>query len=417
MENKAIELLEAGQVDEALILLKQMEESEDLLEQYVAKDIYYQFGFYDEGIQHVSNMLKFAPNDGELLVALAAMYIDIEEDGQAIELLLEVQDDDPFYLSSLLMLADLYFVQGLFEVSEVKLFDAKKIDPDEILIDFALAELFFSTGEYHRAIPFYEKVNEKEDVIDHISITERLAECYGTLGRYEEAFSLYEKIESNDPNILFKHGYMAKQVGRNQIAIQKWEALLDLDPAYFSVYPELATVYEDENNTEDALRILQLSLTQNTFNKEVYLKMARLYYKQQGIGDAIAYAKEAIALDYDYKEAILFLVKLYEIQDEDEAIIELLLEVKATESEDGDYDWELAKAYERSEMYKEANLHFDKAYDTLQYQADFLLEYGQFLVEEGKIEQALNVLKQYIILEPEDEETIRFIDRISFSNE
>src|SRR5690625_3949246 len=243
MENKVIDLLESGQVEEALILLKQMKESEDLLEQYVAKDIYYQFGFYDEGIQHVSNMLKFAPNDGELLVALAAMYIDIEEDGKAIELLSEIQEDDPFYLSSLLMLADLYFVQGLFEVSEVKLFDAKKIEPNEILIDFALGELFFSTGEYHRAIPFYEKVSKVEDVIDHISIIERLAECYGTLGKYEEAFALYEKIESTDPNILFKHGYMAKQVGRNQIAIQKWEALLDIDPAYFSVYNELASVY------------------------------------------------------------------------------------------------------------------------------------------------------------------------------
>src|SRR5699024_2174641 len=132
------------------------------------------FGFYDEGIAHVKNMLKFAPNDGELLAALAAMYIDLEEDDEAIELLLAIEEEDPFHLSALLMLADLYYVQGLFEVSETKLFAAKELAPEEIIIDFALGELFFSIGEYHRAIPFYEKINKETDEMDNISIVERL---------------------------------------------------------------------------------------------------------------------------------------------------------------------------------------------------------------------------------------------------
>src|SRR5699024_11877433 len=75
-----------------------------------------------------------------------------------IELLTSISEDDPAYLQALLQLADLYQSEGLFEVAESKLLEAKNIQPDEPIIDFALGEFFFSTGEYQRAIIHYEKL-------------------------------------------------------------------------------------------------------------------------------------------------------------------------------------------------------------------------------------------------------------------
>jgi len=155
---QAVALLEVGQVEEAMNILKKIEKDDDLLAKYEAKDVYYQFGFYEEGIALITDMLKEAPEDGELLVSLSSMYIDIERDEEAIDLLSDVEEEDPYYLASLLMLADLYQMQGLFEVAEAKLFTAKDHAPDELIIDMALAELMFSIGQFHRAIPFYEKV-------------------------------------------------------------------------------------------------------------------------------------------------------------------------------------------------------------------------------------------------------------------
>lgn len=409
---QAVELLEAGQIDEAFILLEQIEQSNDLLAHYDVKDIYYQFGFYEQGISHVKNMLKRAPKDGELLVSLAAMYIDIEEDSEAIDSLLQVDENDPYYLSSLLMLADLYYVQGLFEVSEAKLFDAKKFAPDEVVVDFALAELFFSIGEYHRAIPFYEKISKIHETFDHVSVIERLAECYGTLGKYEEAYALYEKISSDDPNILFKHGYIANQLKQYQTAIQKWEQLLAVDPDYYSVYPELAKAYEVEGNHAEATKILQIGLEHDNFNKEIYLQLARSCEKQQNVEDAIQFAKEAIALDYDYKEAILFLVEMYKQQNDNEAVIDLLQEIIGTNSEDGDYDWELARAYEAMEEYDNAKTFYAKAHESLHNHADFLKEYGYFLVEEGLVKKAVSILNQYLNIVDDDEVTRAFVERL-----
>src|SRR5699024_11450795 len=93
------------------------------------------------------------------------------------------------------MLADLYQMQGLFEVAEAKLFTAKDHAPDELIIDMALAELMFSIGQFHRAIPFYEKVLDNNLQIEGISIKESKDECNGTLGKYEEAIKMYEELE------------------------------------------------------------------------------------------------------------------------------------------------------------------------------------------------------------------------------
>lgn len=414
---EAVALLEVGQVEEALKILAQIEKDEDILAKYEAKDVYYQFGFYEEGIALVKNLLKDAPEDGELLVSLSSMYIDIEEDEEAIDLLSRVDEDDPFYLASLLMLADLYQMQGLFEVAEAKLFTAKEQAPDELIIDMALAELMYSIGQFHRAIPFYEKVLDANLQIDGISITERLAECYGTLGKYEEALTLYEKLEDETPDMLFKHGYIAKQLKRNKIAIQKWEELLAIDPDYFSTYVELAEAYEDEGQFDDALKTLEEGLKHDEFNKELYLKLARVYVKTGSIKEAISYAKEAVALDYDYKEAILLLVNLYEQEDDFEAIVDLLLEIKQTNSEDGDYDFELAKAYEELEEYDVALQSYEKAYLALNYDAEFLKSYGHFLLEDGKREEAIKILNEYLEIEAGDEDTRALVDRISFPND
>src|SRR5699024_9595097 len=123
------------------------------------------------------------------------------------------------------------------------------------------------------------------------------------------------------------------------------------------------------------------------YNKALYLQLARLHYESGNIPQAISFAKEAIALDYDYKEAILLLVQMYQQKDDYEAIVDLITTIKETNSEDGDYDWELAKAYEA------------------------------FIVEEGLRDRAIQELSDYLKIEPEDLDTAEYLDRLSFSND
>src|SRR5699024_12059727 len=67
---------------------------------------------------------------------------------------------------ALLILADLYQVLGMTEVSEAKLKEAARILPDESLIEFALAELYFSINKFDEADRKSTRLNSS-----HVSIS------------------------------------------------------------------------------------------------------------------------------------------------------------------------------------------------------------------------------------------------------
>lgn len=106
-------------------------------------------------------MLDLYPDEGELLVYIAEIYIQLGNDDEALSTLGKIDKDDSSYLQGLLLQADLYESQGLFEVSEQKLLEAEKLEPEEPVIQFALAELYSSIGKFHEAVYKYEQILQK----------------------------------------------------------------------------------------------------------------------------------------------------------------------------------------------------------------------------------------------------------------
>lgn len=414
---KAIELVESGNIEEAIRLIEEIliratdDEKITILEQY------YDWGFIDKGIEILEDLLLLYPNESELHIRLAEMYIEVEEDEKAIELLNNIEKNDPVYLHALLNLADLYQAQGLFEVSEQKLLAAKKSAPSEIVFDFALAELLFSIGEYKRAIPFYETVLREQTTFNAISVEERLAESYALIGNYEKAIGHYEATDSKDPNTLFKYAFTAYQVKKNDLAIQIWSDLIKLDPHYHSAYYELASVMKEEGLLIEALETAEKGLVYDQYNKELFLLASQLQLSLRREKEAIENIHKAIALDSDYKEAVLLLVQLYKENDKSELIIDFIKQIKAEGGTDPLYDWELAKAYEAAEDYQSALESYEKASVHLMHDSEFLKEYGYFLTEEGDFSKATVILTNYLQIEAQDEDVILFLDRLRFQDE
>ncbi|MFP3360311.1 hypothetical protein R0K17_23640, partial [Planococcus sp. SIMBA_143] len=90
------------------------------------------------------------------------------------------------------------------------------------------------------------------------------------------------------------------------------------------------------------------------------------------------------AIDPDYKEGVLFLIELLKNNENFKGIIELVGEIKSTGASDPLYEWELARAYNEEELYKDALNHYKEAYNSLNQDSDFMKEYGYFLTEEGR---------------------------------
>ena len=80
--------------------------------------------------------------------------------------------------------------------------------------------------------------------------------------------------------------------------------------------------------------------------------------------------------------------------------------------EEPQINWDLAKAYEGLEQYNHALKQYRIAYTYFKNHQEFLLEFGQFLVEEGLRGEAVEVYKHLIEMDPSNDEWQELIERL-----
>ncbi|PAD22058.1 tetratricopeptide repeat protein [Terribacillus saccharophilus] len=409
---KAITHMENDQPQEAVDTLEAYLPGANEEEKFTIAELYMQWGMHEEAKAVLLQLEQMFPDEMELKMMLAELFIDLNEDQEAIDKLDQIVEDEDYFVPAQMQLADLYEAQGLFEVAEQKLLAAKRFDPSEPVIDLALGELALSTASYLKAITYYEKVYEKQPVMGDIDIALRLAEAYAATGEFEKALTYYQETDVDDVEQLFSFGFTAFKLSRYDIAISTWEKLLKEEADYLSVYEYLAKAYEEEGLMEKAFETAEKGLSLDEYNQKLYFTAGRLA-RQLGKNDRSYFLiRHAIALDPGYKEAILYLIENFKLDEDHEAIIELLTHILETDEEDAAYRWELARAYNETEIFDEALKAYGEAYTNFKDDSDFLKEYGYFLLEEGRMQEAVEILKEYLRLEPSDIEVEENINRL-----
>lgn len=408
----AIQLMEDNKASEALEHLESILPTANAEERFSIAELYIDWGYVQKAEEILLQLQKEFPDETDITLLLADIYIELENDDQAIYLLNQIEETNEAYIQALMQLADLYQAQGFYEVAEQKLLTAKQLQPNEPIIDFALGELLFSSGDYKKAIIHYQNVLPTSDIAE-ISIYERLGEAYAEVGEYEQALQCYGEVANKNSDTLFKYGFTAYQANRLDIAMKAWENVLEADPYYHVTYYYLAKAYMEEEMIEEAYQTVRKGLEFDEFNKELYYLSGVLAHKRGYDDESEKYIREAISLDPDYKEAIHFLIERLKEADKHSSIIELLMELKNIGSYDGLYEWELARAHNEMESFQNALKHYQEAYNMLYDDSDFLKEYAYFLTEEGDMPTAIKVFETYLNHEPEDTETEEFLSRLN----
>ena len=412
--NKIITMLENGQHNEAIneynVVLTKGQPDEKFL---LAEEMF-QYGFLSESKALVENLLVIYPEEGELLVLLGEILVESGDEEQAILELEKISEHDPSFGQSLLLLADLYQVQGLYEVCERKLQKAKEILPDEVIIDFALGELYSEQGEVKKALISYEAVLKEQHEIAGVSIFQRMAELLSASGEFEEALTFYDKAidDKLEINTLFGYAFTALQAGYNRTSIEKFEELKGLDPEYHSLYLHLAKAYEREEELENSMNIIQEGIRQDEFNKDLFFFGGKIAIKLGKPDLAEQYFREALALDPGFTEAALTLNKLFFQQERYEAVIDLISQLDFVEDEEPQLLWDSALAFDKLEEYSNALDKYESAYTFFKNNEAFLNDYGYFLIEEGKTDLAAEIFKQLQKGDPTNGEYADLLDRL-----
>ncbi|UII54629.1 tetratricopeptide repeat protein [Cytobacillus spongiae] len=413
--NKIVTLLENGEHEEALNHYRQILDKGSNEERFLLGEELFQYGFLEEAKSLYHTLLKAYPEEGELLVLLAETYMELGEEEQAVLELEKVQEHDPSFPQALLLLADLYQMEGLYEVSEQKLIKAKSMLPEEVIIDFALGELYLEQGRFTDAIKYYEVVLKTENVIAGVNVHQRMADALSAGGAFEEAIAYYETALDDrlEINTLFNYGFTALQAGYNKTAIEKFTMLKEIDHEYHSLYINLAKAYEREEQLEECYEAITSGLKQDDFNKDLYYYAGKIALKLNMEEEAEKHLREALVLDPEFSEAALVLNKLLIKQERFEDVLEIIEMMEAIEEEEPQFLWDAALALQNLEKYSEALNKYQLAYTFFKDQTDFLSDYGYFLFEEGKRSEAIEVFTKLLKDDPSNGEYEDILGRLS----
>lgn len=402
---EALNQLEAGQLDEFQknLELALKNDSDDLL--FSLAEELYSLGFTDDAKKIYEQLLVKYPEEGQLKIQLAELAIDEQNDEQALEYLSTIAKNDPEYVQALLVEADLYQTQELFEISEQKLLEAHSLAPEESVIDFALGEFYFATRNFNKAINIYLRLIKAGTLeVAGVNLVQRLGVAYAQSGKFEQALGYLSQIKPVDmnPDTRFELAFTQFNLHDYSEAIKNFEELREADPQYSSLYPYLADAYIQQNDNSAALRAIQEGLGVDQYNEQIWLKAAAI---AQLVGDdelVQQYLSQGLEIDPDNLEIITQLANWQIKHEKFQAVVDLLSPLQEEEQFDAVLSWNLATANNRLGNIKAAKHNYELASTELIDDTDFLKEAGMFYRSLGEVELARNYFNRYLRLVPGD---------------
>lgn len=411
--NELLLAIQEGNVQQIDLLLESFLMNAEPSEQYEIAEALMHFGFLNEANRVFEHLQFLFPEEAQIAIDQASVLIEMGEEDEALHLLMGISDEAPEYPQALLVLADYYQMQGLFEVAEQRINEALQLVPTEPLLQFAKAELLFETGRFSEAARIYEELYTVDKKFAGILLAQRLAEVYRAGAGYETALEYYmEALEEEvTPDLLFGSGYAAFQIQKYDLAIKQLEDLKELDPDYFSAYLLLADSYAMQEDNVRALQVIKEGIKRDEYDKSFFLFAGKMALKNSQPDEAIGFLTEAIALDPEYMEAILVLMSIYSSQEKYDEVIDLFEQLQQNE-----FEWVslypfVAHAYNINEQYEKAYEIYKLAYIEFKDDVEFLEKYCLFLLEDGKQEEAKRIAQQLVDLQPTEQQWIDLLDR------
>ncbi|HEX1899711.1 TPA: tetratricopeptide repeat protein [Streptococcus pneumoniae] len=398
-------------------------EEQDLTkaEHYFAKalendssDLLYELATYLEGIgfypQAKEIYLKIVEDFPEVHLNLAAIA---SEDGQieeAFTYLEEIQADSDWYVSSLVLKADLYQLEGLTDVAREKLLEAFTYSEDSLLI-LGLAELDSELENYQAAIQAYAQLDNRSIYEQTgISTYQRIGFAYAQLGKFETATEFLEKaleLEYDDLTA-FELASLYFDQEEYQKATLYFKQLDTISPDFEGYEYGYSQALHKEHQVQEALRIAKQGLEKNPFETRLLLAASQFSYELHDASGAENYLLTAKEDAEDTEEILLRLATIYLEQERYEDILDL----QSEEPENLLTKWMIARSYQEMDDLDTAYEHYQELTGDLKDNPEFLEHYIYLLRELGHFEEAKVHAHTYLKLVPDDVQMQELFERL-----
>ena len=377
-------------------------------------ELLYELATYLEGIgfypQAKEIYLKIVEDFPEVHLNLATIA---SEDGQieeAFAYLEEIQADSDWYVSALLLKADLYQMEGLTDVAREKLLEALTYSEDPLLI-LGLAELDSELENYQEAIQGYAQLDNRSIYEQTgISTYQRIGFAYAQLGKFETATEFLEKaleLEYDDLTA-FELASLYFDQEEYQKAVLYFKQLDTISPDFEGYEYGYSQALHKEHQVQEALRIAKQGLEKNPFETRLLLAASQFSYELHDASGAENYLLAAKEDADDTEEILLRLATIYLEQERYEDILDL----QSDEPENLLTKWMIARSYQEMDDLDTAYDHYQELAGDLKDNPEFLEHYIYLLRELGYFEEAKVNAQSYLKLVPDDVQMQELIERL-----
>ena len=377
-------------------------------------DLLYELATYLEGIgfypQAKEIYLKIVEDFPEVHLNLAAIA---SEDGQieeAFAYLEEIQADSDWYVSALLLKADLYQMEGLTDVAREKLLEALTYSEDPLLI-LGLAELDSELENYQEAIQGYAQLDNRTIYEQTgISTYQRIGFAYAQLGKFETATEFLEKALELEYDDLTAFELASLYFDREeyQKAVLYFKQIDTISPDFEGYEYGYSQSLHKEHQVQEALRIAKQGLEKNPFETRLLLAASQFSYELHDASGAEDYLLTAKEDAEDTEEILLRLATIYLEQERYEDILDL----QSEEPENFLTKWMIARSYQEMDDLDTAYEHYQELAGDLKDNPEFLEHYIYLLRELGYFEEAKVNAQAYLKLVPDDVQMQELYDRL-----
>ncbi len=377
-------------------------------------DLLYELATYLEGIgfypQAKEIYLKIVEDFPDVNLNLAAIA---SEDGQieeAFAYLEEIQADSDWYVSALLLKADLYQLEGLTDVAREKLLEALSYSEDPLLI-LGLAELDSELENYQEAIQGYAQLDNRSIYEQTgISTYQRIGFAYAQLGKFETATEFLEKALELEYDDLTAFELASLYFDREeyQKAVLYFKQLDTISPDFEGYEYGYSQALHKEHQVQEALRIAKQGLEKNPFETRLLLAASQFSYELHDASGAENYLLTAKEDADDTEEILLRLATIYLEQERYEDILDL----QNDEPENLLTKWMIARSYQEMDDLDTAYEHYQELVGDLKDNPEFLEHYIYLLRELGYFEEAKVNAQAYLKLVPDDVQMQELFERL-----
>lgn len=379
-----------------------------------SSDLLYELATYLEGIgfypQAKEIYLKIVEDFPEVHLNLAAIA---SEDGQieeAFTYLEEIQADSDWYVSSLVLKADLYQLEGLTDVAREKLLEALTYSEDSLLM-LGLAELDSELENYQAAIQAYAQLDNRSIYEQTgISTYQRIGFAYAQLGKFETATEFLEKaleLEYDDLTA-FELASLYFDQEEYQKATLYFKQFDTISPDFEGYEYGYSQALHKEHQVQEALRIAKQGLEKNPFETRLLLAASQFSYELHDASGAENYLLAAKEDAEDTEEILLRLATIYLEQERYEDILDL----QSEEPENLLTKWMIARSYQEMDDLDTAYEHYQELTGDLKDNPEFLEHYIYLLRELGHFEEAKVHAHTYLKLVPDDVQMQELFERL-----